>query len=83
MQTIGRRRGGRAGAGGRHRVNGVEDGGEEVQVGEARIRRQRWAVRVPVPFGPVPALARDGGGGGERRGGASCRPRTNPRSVGM
>ena len=31
--------------------------------------RRRWAVRVPVPFGPVPALAGNGLGTGERRGG--------------
>ena len=66
-----------------HGVDGVEDGGEEVRVGEARIRRRRWAARVPVPFGTVPALARNGGGGGERCGGASRRPRANLRSVGM
>ena len=59
---------------GRHRVDGVEDGGEEVWVGEARIRRRRWAARVPVPFGPVPALAGNGGVGGERRGGAGVLP---------
>ena len=57
--------------------------GEEVVDGEALIRRWRWAARVLVPFGPVLALARDGGGGGERRGGAFYQPRANPRSVGM
>jgi len=52
-----------------HGVDGVEDGGEEVRVGETWIRRRRWAARVPVPFGPVPALAGNGLGTGERRGG--------------
>ena len=68
-QTIGGgcRRGGVAG--GCHGVDGVEDGGEEVRVGEARIRRRRWAARVPEPFGPVPTLAGNGLGTGERRGG--------------
>jgi len=56
-------------AGGCHGVDGVENAGEEVRVGEARIRRRRWATRVSVPFGPVPALAGDGLGTGERRGG--------------
>ena len=82
-QTIGGGCRGGGVAGGCHGVDGVEDGGEEVRVGEARIQRRRWAARVPVTFGTVPALARDGGGGGERRGGASRRPRANPRSVGM
>ena len=59
------------------------NGGEEVVDSEALIRRRRWVARVPVPFGPVPALSRDGGGSGERRGGASRQPRTNPRSVEM
>ena len=66
-----------------HGVDGVEDGGEEVRVGEARIWRRRWAARVPVPFGTVPALARDGGGGGERRGGASRRPPATSDRIGM
>ena len=78
MQTIG---GGCRGRGAL--VRHCSNGGEEVVDGEALIRRWRWAARVPVPFGPVPALARDGGGGGERRGGASRQPRANPRSVGM
>ena len=79
MQTIGGGCRGGGVAGGCHGVDGVEDGGEEVRVGEAWIRRRRWAARVPVPFGTVPALARNGGGGGERRGGASRRLRANPR----
>ena len=45
------------------------------------MQTPRVSQRVLVPFGPVPALARDGGGG-ERRGGASRQPRANPRSVG-
>ena len=57
-----------------HGVDGVEDGGEEVLVGETWIRRRRWAARVPVPFGPVPTLAGNGGVGGERRGGAGVLP---------
>jgi len=57
-----------------HGVDGVEDGGEEVRVGETWIRRRRWAARVPVPFGPVPTLAGNGGVGGERRGGAGVLP---------
>ena len=69
-QTIGGgcRRGGVAG--GCHGVDGVEDGGEEVPVGEARIRWRPWPARVPVPFGPVPVLAGNRVGAGERRGDA-------------
>ena len=44
------------------------NGGDEVVDGEALIRRWRWAARVPVPFGPVPALAGNRLGTGERRG---------------
>jgi len=64
-QTIGGWCRGGGVAGGCH----VEDGVEEVRVGEARIRRRRWAARVPVPFGPVPALAENGLGTVEHRGG--------------
>ena len=64
-QTIG---GGCRGGGVSGGCHGV-DGGEEVRVGEERIRRRRWAARVPVPFGPVLALAGNGLGTGERRGG--------------
>ena len=59
------------------------NGGEEVVDGEALIRQRRWTARVPVPFGPVSALARDGGGGGERCGGASRRPRATRGRIGM
>ena len=58
--------------------DGVEDGGEEVWVGEARIRRRRWAARVPVPFGTVPTLVGNGLGTGERRGGVKRRWRSFP-----
>jgi len=71
-------------AGGRHRVDGAEDGGEEVRLFEALIRRRQWTAQVPASFRPPPALADDGVGGGGRRGcggGASRRPRANPRSV--
>ena len=68
-QTIGGGCRGGGVAGGCHGVDGVEDGGEEVRVGEARIQRRRWAARVPEPFGPVPTLAGNGLGTGERRGG--------------
>ena len=50
------------------------NGGEEVVDGEALIRQRRWTARVPVPFGPVPTLAGNGGVGGERRGGAGVLP---------
>ena len=68
-QTIGGWCRGGGVAGGCHGVDGVEDGGEEVRVGKAWIRRRPWAARVPVPFGPVPALAGNGLGTGEHRGG--------------
>ena len=72
-QTVGRRRGGRAGAGRSYRVDGVEDGGEEVGVGEVRndelaVRQRRWLARVAVPLRPPPALAVDGARGSGRRG---------------
>ena len=89
MQTIrGRGRRG-AGAGGCHGVDGVEDRGEEVRVGEVRVdelavRRRRWSARVAVPFRPPPALAVDGEstrgrrGGRSGAGGASRRPSAKP-----
>ena len=80
-QTIGGgcRRGGVAG--GCHGVDGVEDGGEEVGVGEVRldelaVRRWRWSTWVPASLGPPLALAVDGVGVGRRgrRGGAGVLP---------
>ena len=66
-QTVGRRRGGRASAGGRHGVDGAEDGGEEIRVGGERIRRRRWTAQVPAAFRPPPTLAVDSTGTGRRR----------------
>ena len=57
MQTIGGGCRGGGVAGGCHGIDGVEDGGEEVRVGEVRIQRRWWAARVPVPFGPGTDLA--------------------------
>ena len=89
-QTVGRRRSGRAGAGGRHGIDGVEDGGEEVRVGEVRVdelavRRRGWSARVVVPLRPPPALPRDGGrrGGGARSWRCFSSAELCPRSVGF
>ena len=65
VQTIRgwRRRGGRA------LVRHGSDGGEEVGVGEVRIRRWRWSAWIPATLEPPPALSGDGSSGSGRRGG--------------
>jgi len=56
---------GRAGASGRHGIDRVEDGGEEVGVGKVRVdelavRRRRWSAWVAASLRPPAALAFDG-----------------------
>ena len=65
MQTIRgwRRRGGRA------LVRHGSNGGEEVGVGEVRIRRWRWSAWIPATLEPPPALTSGRSSEGERCGG--------------
>ena len=71
--------------GSRGLVRHVVDGAEEFGNDEEWIRPRRWVAQVPAAFGPPPALTDDAVGREGRRGdggGASRRPRANPRSVG-